>query len=200
MYIYLIVYTYRYISLSLCICLSSLLFICLYIYIYIYIYIYRIRNGNANPKWNCEFHRQLKFDAVRETSVAHNFERRIPWDKRGHPPCARLEPTKNSNWCARQASDLQESLGIRNENVNLMCPSSAIYARIARDTQHHCEFDMAATGLQCKNYLGYTAKMRVVCARQAPYLQESLGIRSENATLMCPSSAIYARIARDTQQ
>ena len=91
---------------------------------------------------------------------------------------------------------MQESIGIRSEKENLMClpsafgisiksaklvcPPSAMYARIAWDTKRKCKVDVPA-----KHHLAYTPKMRIRCARQAPYMQDSLWIRSENANLRC---------------
>ena len=55
----------------------------------------------------------------------------------------------------------------------------------------------AREAMKCKTRLGYAAKIQIWCARQALCMQESRVIRSENASLMCAPSVIYASIAWD---
>ena len=81
-----------------------------------------------------------------------------------------------------------------------MCPPSAMYANIAWETPRKCEFDAPAKRHVCKNRLGNATKIRIRCTHQAPYMQESLGKHIENTSLMCAPSAMYARIACETQR
>ena len=126
-----------------------------------------------------------------------------PWGPVRNPPCARLEHLQAQRKCEldvpAKCHICKNRLGFT-AKMNLVCPPSARFTRIAWDTQRKYKLDEPVKRHICKNLLGFPGKIRNGCASKCCKLQESFGIPSENTNWMSPSSAIYARISWDTQR